>query len=324
MMSGLTVGLGLLMGVAQRNHPPTMAWKRGGWHASATTPGEDHDVWGYALGMAHRGERGSFDLDLSRELYPLGETSEQVRVDAQGRTHMAGGLLIDDADDEGVHHVELQLDRTAWLDLQQSTTSTAYDHGVAQSVGLSVRYGKISAPDRPVRTAAYFGAGLQRSFALRSAHDGSKNNESSASADSARASWSDALMEGELVSHARDLSSLDFGRHRAAAASGVSLSAQVRVECPLFADIVDGRLDSILEVSQLETGALTVGDTLSVEASRQSSIRSQTRLSARFVGWESAVVPSIFVDINTLTWLDSLPGEPIQPVVGIGLTRGGA
>ena len=327
MVNGLALGLGMLLGGAQAASP-AQNWTRGGWHASATTPGETHDVYGYALGMAHRGKRGSVDLDLSRELYPLGDVSEQVRIDAQGRTRMAGGFLIDGREDE-LHHVELQLDRTAWLDLQQSLDQSGFDHRVAHSGGLSVRYGRISSPDCDLRTSFYVGAGLQRAFSLDTAHDGDEVVQGSSSS-SENSSWDELRMPddsdelGRQLPSLPSLPSLNLGRHRVAGARGVSLSAQARLETSLWSEQIDGRIDSSLELSQLESGVLVVGDSFGGSASRQTTVRSQTRLSARYVGWESLVVPTLFLDINTLTWLESPTRVPIQPVLGVGLTRGGA
>ena len=301
-------------------------WGKGGWHASLTTPGEQHDAYGYDLGLSHRGRRGSLDIDLARQVYPQVESGDAaaIRIDAQSTARLAGGLLFD-AKDGGFHHVEFRGDRMSWLDLEQSTASAAYDHRVARTLGLAARYGRASSPDLPVRTAVYLGAGLRRSLAVRSAHDGTMFDWIPSTEDKEHtASPGQSLFEQDASPQRPRLPELDFGRHRAEFQSGFSMSAQGRVDISLWTDLVDGRVDCSVELQELETSSLTVGSTISGGRTRYTAISSHTRLSARYVGWERALVPSLFVDLNSLSVMGTPTGPAVLPVYGFSLSRGGA
>lgn len=321
----------LLSGLAQAGASEAGArpWGVGGWHASLATPGDGQDAYGYDLGLSHRGRRGSMDVELAREIYPQLDSGAMsaMRIDAQSTARLAGGLLLD-AQDGGFHHLELGVDRQSWLDLEQSFSSAAYDHRVAQSLGLRGRYGRASSPTRPVRTSVYVGAGLRQSLAVRSAHDGSLFDWASPEDKEVPAVPEQDLLEspsdGVRPPQKPRLPSLDLGRHRAELQAGFSMSAQARVEVDLWADQVAGRVDSSVELQQLDTGSLTVGPTIGGEHGRYTAISSHTRLSARFVGWERAVVPSLFVDLSSLRVVGASPGPAMLPAYGFSLSRGGS
>ena len=331
-MCPLFVLLGALFsGLAQAgaSEPGARPWGVGGWHASLVTPGDGQEAHGYDLGLSRRGRRGSMDVELAREIYPQLDSGAMsaMRIDAQSTARLAGGLMLD-AQDGGFHQLELGVDRQSWLDLEQSFSSAAYDHHVAQSLGLRGRYGRASSPDRTVRTSVYVGAGLRRSLAVRSAHDGSlfdwaspRDKEVSAAPDE---SLIESPREGVRPPQKPRLPSLDLGRHRADLQAGFSMSAQARVEVDLWADQVAGRVDSSVELQQLDTSSLSVGPTIAGEHGRYTAISSHTRLSARFVGWERAVVPSLFVDVNSLNVMGSSSSPALLPAYGFSLSRGGS
>lgn len=324
----LSTGLGLAADVPAPEAADPHPGRRRGLHASITRPEQAGAPAGYDLGVSSRGKYLQLDVDLGRRVLSHDaafDGDDQLHLGARRTARVATGVVVD-GDNGDTHRLLLRVDRQSWLGLATGFGS-AWSHELSQSLGLAGVYGWSSRPDQPVRTSLHIGGGIRRAASVSSAWDGSLFDRSASSMPQSSTDRG-VFAQAQSVntgSRGADLDlDLDLGRHRARRDRGLTLTSGVQVDVPLWADHIDGRVDTSIELDQFEAATWSWGPGAETAQRRWTALTTRTRLAARLVGLSATVVPTLFVDVNTLRVVEAPATGGVVPLVGLGLSSGGS